>query len=129
MAPGDSTELGRALHNQRTMRGLSLRAVADPAGISPSYLQKLERGEVGDPSPNILYRLSEQLGLDYSQLMRHAGYVIPVGTDQQRATARRGTGALAHALSSEPLTREEEDALTEYLRFLRHKKGGPPSDA
>ncbi len=129
MAPGDSTELGRALYNQRTMKGLSLRAVADPAGISPTYLQKLERGEVGDPSPNILYRLSEQLGLDYGELMRHAGYVVPVGTAHGRGAGRRGTDALSHALSSEPLTREEEAALTEYLGFLRRKKGGPPNDA
>lgn len=110
------------------MKGLSLRAVAEPAGMSPTYLQKLERGEVRDPSPNILYRLSEVLGLDYGELMRHAGYVVPGGTDRVRGS-RRGTRAPSHALSSEPLTRDEEVALTEYLGFLRSKKGGPPNDA
>jgi transcriptional regulator with XRE-family HTH domain len=110
------------------MKGLSLRAIADPAGISPTYLQKLERGDVQDPSPNILYRLSEQLDLDYSNLMRLAGYVVPVGAERRSGT-RRGTSALSHALSTEPLTGDEEAALTEYLGFLRSKKGGPPSSA
>lgn len=129
MAPGESTELGRTLHNQRTMKGLSLRAVADPAGISPSYLQKLERGEVRDPSPNVLHRLSEQLGLNYGELMRLAGYVVPTGPAQPRGAGAPRAGALTHALSSEPLTRAEEAALTEYLGFLRSKRGGPPDDA
>lgn len=124
----DSSELAKTLHGTRTLKALSLRAVADPAGISPTYLQKLERGEVQDPSPNILYRLSEELGLDYGELMQMAGYVVPVGA-QHRGGARRGTSALSHALSSEPLTGEEETALTEYLGFLRSKKGGPKSGA
>ncbi len=125
----DNNELAKTLHGTRTMKGLSLRAIADPAGISPTYLQKLERGDVGDPSPNILYRLSEQLGLDYSDLMRLAGYVVPVGAERRSGGSRRGTSALSHALSTEPLTGDEETALTEYLGFLRSKKGGPPSGA
>jgi HTH-type transcriptional regulator, competence development regulator len=126
--PNDNNELAQTLHGSRTMKGLSLRAVADPARISPTYLQKLERGEVKDPSPNILYRLAEQLGLEYGDLMRLAGYVVPVGSTR-RGVPQRGSSALSHALSSEPLTSDEEVALTEYLGFLRSKRGGPPSDA
>jgi transcriptional regulator with XRE-family HTH domain len=126
--PNDNNELAKTLHGSRTMKGLSLRAVADPARISPTYLQKLERGEVKDPSPNILYRLAEQLGLEYGELMRLAGYVVPVGSSR-RSGPQRGTSALSHALSSEPLTSDEEVALTEYLGFLRTKRGGPPSGA
>jgi len=57
------------------MKGLPLKAVAEPAEISAMYLQKLERGEVQDPSPHVLHRLSEQLGLNYAEAMRLAGYV------------------------------------------------------
>lgn len=123
--PEITNELAQTLHRTRNMKGLSLRAVADPAGISPTYLQKLERGDVRDPSPNILYRLAEVLGLDYSSLMRMAGYVVPTETDDRRS--RRGTRALTHALSTEPLTRDEEAALSEYLGYLRSRKGGPPT--
>jgi transcriptional regulator with XRE-family HTH domain len=110
------------------MKRLSLRAVAAPAEISPTYLQKLERGEVQDPSPNILHRLSEQLGLEYSDLMQKAGYVVPA-TSKRRSAALRGSRAVSHALSAEPLTAEEEEALAHYLGYLRSQKGGPKSGA
>src|SRR3954453_7476477 len=101
------SELAQALSNARRTRGRSLRSVAEGAKISPTYLQKLERGEVGDPSPNVLLRLSNELELDYGDLMQRAGYVVP--STRQRSTAPRSGGrALSHALSSEPLTGEEE---------------------
>lgn len=124
----NSSELAKALHGARAMKGLSLRAVAEPADISPTYLQKLERAEVQDPSPNILHRLSEQLGLDYSDLMTKAGYVVPA-TSKRRGGVLRGSGAVSHALSTEPLTTEEEEALSHYLGYLRSQKGGPKSGA
>lgn len=122
-----STEVAQALSNARTVKGRSLRSVADGAKISPTYLQKLERGEVQDPSPNVLHRLSEELGLDYSDLMRRAGYVVPAS--RRKTTAASRGRPLTHALSSEPLTDDEESALTAYLRVLRDQKGGPGSGA
>ena len=122
-----STELGQALSNARRIKQRSLRSVAEGAEISPTYLQKLERGEVGDPSPHVLHRLSEELGLDYGDLMRRAGYFIP--TSGRKTTAASRGRPLTHALSSEPLTGEEEAALTAYLRILRDQKGGPGSGA
>ena len=117
-----STELGKALGNARRIKGRSLRSVAEGAKISPTYLQKLERGEVSDPSPKVLYRLSEEIGLDYGDLMRRAGYVVPTSRRSTTASRRPGT---SHALSSEPLTDEEETALAAYLRVLRDQKGPP----
>jgi len=96
--------------------------VAEPAEISATYLQKLERGEVQDPSPHVLHRLSEQLGLDYAEVMRLAGYVVPSG--RGRPAARAKGGPISHALSSEPLTEEEATALSEYLKFIRSRAGG-----
>ena len=120
-----SSELGDALARARAVKGRSLRAVADPAKISPTYLQKLERGEVRDPSPNVLYRLSGQLNLDYAELMRCAGYVVP-SVDATEHGLR--VVPVSHALSSEPLTRDEEVALTSYLGYLRSQKGSGGSD-
>ncbi len=122
-----STDVAQALRNARRIKGRSLRSVADGAKISPTYLQKLERGDVQDPSPNVLHRLSEELGLDYSDLMRRAGYVVPAS--RRKTTAASRGRPLTHALSSEPLTDEEESALTAYLRVLRDQKGGPGSSA
>ncbi len=122
-----SNELAEMLARARAMKGLSLKAVAEPAEISATYLQKLERGEVQDPSPHVLHRLSEQLGLDYAEVMRLAGYVVPAG--RGRATARAKGGPISHALSSEPLTEEEATALSEYLAFIRQRGAGRASSA
>jgi len=119
-----STELATALRNARRVQERSLRSVADGAKISPTYLQKLERGEVADPSPNVLHRLSAELKLDYGDLMRRAGYVVPT-SHRGTMSARAGSRPITHALSSEPLTDEEETALTAYLRILRDQKGDP----
>jgi len=113
-----STELATALRNARRVQERSLRSVADGAKISPTYLQKLERGEVADPSPNVLHRLN------YGDLMRRAGYVVPT-SHRGTMSARAGSRPITHALSSEPLTDEEETALTAYLRILRDQKGDP----
>ena len=40
----------------RQLKGLSLSAAATPAGVSATYLQKLERDGVGSPSPRRLER-------------------------------------------------------------------------
>ena len=123
-----SAELATALRNARRVQERSLRSVADGAEISPTYLQKLERGEVDDPSPNVLHRLSGELGLDYGDLMRRAGYVVPTSRRKTTAAGARSR-PVTHALSSEPLTDEEETALTAYLRMLRDQKGGSSSGA
>ena len=123
-----STELATALRNARRMQERSLRSVADGARISPTYLQKLERGEVADPSPNVLHRLSAELKVDYGDLLRRAGYVVP--SSRRRTTSERASNRpITHALSSEPLTDEEETALTAYLRMLRDQKGGAGTGA
>jgi transcriptional regulator with XRE-family HTH domain len=114
-----SSELGDSLARARVIKGKSLRAVAEPAEISPTYLQKLERGDVRDPSPNVLYRLSEQLDLSYAELMRNAGYVVPTIEPDSVGSIR----PVSHALSSEPLTNDEEAALASYLGYLRTRKG------
>jgi transcriptional regulator with XRE-family HTH domain len=111
-----ASELGDALGRARSMKRKSLRTIAEPAEISPTYLQKLERGEVRDPSPNVLYRLSEQLDLPYAELMQLAGYVVPA-LDLAGPSRR-----VRHALVREPLTPDEEAALTSYLGYLRSQK-------
>jgi transcriptional regulator with XRE-family HTH domain len=113
------TTLGATLNLARRMKGQSLKAAAEPARISATYLQKIERGDVQDPSPHVIHRLSEALDLSYEDLMELAGYVVPA---RNGAALGDFGGPLAQALSNEPMTAEESQALAEYLSFLRHKK-------
>jgi transcriptional regulator with XRE-family HTH domain len=111
-------QLGEQLQVVRKMRKLSLQGAATPAGISPAYLQKLERGEVKEPSPKVLYGLSEALEVPYDRLMGLAGYVVP-GADGQRSA---DTNVLGYALSSERLSEDESNALAEYLSWYRYDR-------
>jgi transcriptional regulator with XRE-family HTH domain len=69
--------LGRCLVDARATRGRSLQAVASAARISTGYLHKLEAGRVGSPSPRVLHRLADVLGVPYWTLMELADYLVP----------------------------------------------------
>ena len=69
--------LGHELRAARKQKGLTLQEVAEPAKISLTYLQKLERGGVNSPSPRVLKRLAEVLGVSYERLMALADYLVP----------------------------------------------------
>ncbi len=112
--------LGAWLKNARGKKSIS--AVARDAQISPAYLQKLEAGEVKQPSPNHLFSLSKALGLDYGELMRLAGYIVP--GDVNRPGHRKQRNELTHALRSEKLTPEEAYELERYLSWYRERKAG-----
>ena len=108
-------ELGQELRNVRHMLGLSLKAAATPAGISATYLQKLETGEVKNPSPNVLHGLSSTLNVPYPDLMELAGYVVP---DRNEMAGN----PFDHALSASDLTADERTAVVSFIRYLRAER-------
>ncbi len=108
--------LGDQLRSLRQVRGLSLKAVAEPAQISTAYLQKLEGGGVSTPSPHVLHRLSEVLNIPYSTLMELAGYVVP---DREAVLAGN---SFDHALSSADLSQAERNAVAAFIAHLREQR-------
>lgn len=112
------TELGKKLRRARDRKSIPLSTAATAADISTAYLQKLESGGVKQPSPNILFQLAGALELDYAELMRLAGYVVPNLPD---STSRR-RNELTHALSSDELTEDEAEELAKYLDWYRHSR-------
>ena len=109
--------LGQLLADARRRKGLTLRAVQETAGISNAYLSQLETAKVGAPSPVVLHKLSDLYELSYATVMQEAGYPVP---EESRQTDS-GTRLAARVGST---TREEEDALVEYLMFLRSRRQG-----
>ena len=126
--------LGRELREVRRLRGLSLKAVGEPAGVSATYLQKIERGQVEWPSPQVLEGLARVLELDYGELLARVGYRIPdpaQGPPARAARSRpRAPVALASAkgslirrvFQSDEVTDEELERLAQYLLFLRQQR-------
>lgn len=107
--------LGQILADARRRRKLTLRAVEQTVGISNAYLSQLENGRVRSPSPVVLHKLSELYKLSYLAVMKEVGYPVPKNIRHSPAESR-----LAARVG--PVTEEEEDALVEYLMFLRSRR-------
>jgi HTH-type transcriptional regulator, competence development regulator len=99
----------------RTKVGLTLRAVEKETGISNAYLSQLEHGKIQTPAPQNLHKLALLYRVPYEILMELAGYPVPKPTK-----ATREPDTVAGRIGS--VTKEEEDALVEYLQFLRQRK-------
>ena len=67
-------------------RRFSVRQVAERVGVEPSYLSKVERGEVAPPSEATITRLASILGDDPDMLLALAG---KVSTDLQAVIRKR----------------------------------------
>lgn len=113
--PRDTASLGRELSSARLAAKRSLREVAAAAAISAAYLQKLERAQVDEPSPKILRRLADALGLEYARLMELAGYEV--------ARVGRGAGPLVTRFAGSNLTETEERAVAAFIDHLIAQRG------
>ncbi len=60
---------------RETDRRFSLRQVARRIGVEPSYLSKVERGQVAPPSEATTVRLAQELGQDPDVFLAMAGKV------------------------------------------------------
>ncbi len=85
------TLFGTHLRNTREQlrlgdRRYSLRKVAGRIDVEPSYLSKIERGEVAPPSEATTVKLAKELGQDPDVLLAMAG---KVSSDLQEIIRKR----------------------------------------
>jgi transcriptional regulator with XRE-family HTH domain len=74
---GNAVEtLGDYLREQRESSRLSLRQLAEQAGVSNPYLSQIERG-LRRPSAEVLQQLAKALRISAEQLYLRAGIVSP----------------------------------------------------
>ncbi|MBI2924211.1 MAG: helix-turn-helix domain-containing protein [Verrucomicrobia bacterium] len=106
--------LGDTLREARNRLGLTLREVESKTEVSNAYLSQLEGGKIKQPSPAILHKLCELYGTSYAMALEFAGYPVPA-TSRLPANAR-------FAARLGKTTPHEEEALMEYLQFLRSRK-------
>jgi HTH-type transcriptional regulator, competence development regulator len=110
--------LGAHLAQLRKATGLSLRQVEEKTkkDVSNAYLSQLENDKIAKPSPNILEALADIYKTSYTDLMRRAGYLA----EDKDASGRRRAKVATFAVQG--LTPDEEEALIEYLAFIRKKR-------
>ncbi len=110
----DLDALGAMLRDARNRLSLSLREVEAKTEVSNAYLSQLEGAKIKQPSPQILHKLCELYGVPYSIALEFVGYPVP---DSSRTPAHARFAARLGKT-----TPDEEDALLEYLQFLRSRK-------
>jgi transcriptional regulator with XRE-family HTH domain len=108
--------LGQSLKAGREHKRLTLRQVESATGISNAYLSQLEGDKIKQPSPTWLHKLAGLYGGSYTHLLGLAGYPVP---GSQAKDQSNGDVAARIGL----VTPEEEEALAEYLEFLRSRRG------
>ncbi|ADU31007.1 helix-turn-helix domain-containing protein [Evansella cellulosilytica] len=67
-------EFGLYLKSLRIEKNLTMRELDKRSGVSHSYISKMESGQKGIPSPDILRKLAEPLSVRYQKLMIKAGH-------------------------------------------------------
>ncbi|MDE0142858.1 MAG: helix-turn-helix transcriptional regulator [Caldilineaceae bacterium] len=113
----NTVKLGAFLSSARSKLGMSLRAVEKETGISNAYLSQLEHGKIKTPSPQNLNKLAQLYRVPYELLMELAGFPVPKAPSAESQTARDTFAARIGAV-----TEEEEEALVEYLQFIRSRR-------
>lgn len=107
--------LGEYLREQRESSRLSLRQLAEQAGVSNPYLSQIERG-LRRPSAEVLQQLAKALRISAEQLYLRAGIVSPDETIG-------GSVELA-VLGDQLLTeRQKQTLLDVYASFLALNAG------
>lgn len=88
---GNAEGIGARLRGLRTEKRLGLREVASLAGVNHGYLSQLERGDVAQPAPAVLQKLSKGYGIPFPVLMDWAGYIeAGLSANQERALSYLG---------------------------------------
>jgi transcriptional regulator with XRE-family HTH domain len=72
-------ELGEFIKGQREVASMSMRRLADLAGVSNPYLSQIERG-LRRPSADILSQIAAALQISAESLYERAGMLDPEGT-------------------------------------------------
>ena len=106
-------DLGAFIRQQRTAAQISLRGLADKAGVSNPYLSQVERG-LRRPSADILAQIAKGLSISVESLLTRAG-VLDAAPDNAVLDAIR---------ADRDLTERQKESLAEVYRSM--VAGNPP---
>lgn len=121
----DYPQIGERLRARRQQQGLSLRALAERLGVSPSLISQIERGRA-NPSVSTLYALVAELDVSLDELLFNdrRPATEPSSGPIQRGDQRRRI-RLASGVTWERLTTRPEPG-TEFL-YVIYEVGGASS--
>lgn len=103
-------DIGDYIRTQRTAAQISLRALADKAGVSNPYLSQIERG-LRRPSAAILAQIADGLSISAESLLVRAGILRPA----------ESTPVVAAIRGDQRLTERQKVSLVEIYRAFVHE--------
>jgi transcriptional regulator with XRE-family HTH domain len=125
-------DLGSYIKELRIRSGLSTRELARRSGVSQAYVSQIESGKKKSPSPEQLMKLAPPLGVDYMDLMKVTGYVMPdenfsIEEIQFLQEIEQGTPLvelIKHkpVIDQEQVTKSELEFAVDVIRSLRETK-------
>jgi transcriptional regulator with XRE-family HTH domain len=119
MSPGKVSAIGSYIREQREQAKISLRQLADSAGISNPYLSQIERG-LRRPSADILQQIAKGLRISAEALFVQAGFLEdrPPGSVVREAV-----------LTDAELTERQKQMLIEIYESFRRETAMARADA
>jgi len=115
MATLNVGNLGEYLREQRRNAQLSLRQLADAAGVSNPYLSQIERG-LRKPSAEVLQQVAKALRISAETLYVRAG-ILDAERDQDEVETR------AVVLADPTLTERQKQVLLQIYESFRKENG------
>jgi transcriptional regulator with XRE-family HTH domain len=119
MASLNVGNLGEFLREQRRSAQLSLRQLADAAGVSNPYLSQIERG-LRKPSAEILQQLAKALRISAETLYVQAGIL-----DEKDRDGLEVQGAI---LTDPTINERQKQVLLQIYESFRKENGLVPED-
>jgi transcriptional regulator with XRE-family HTH domain len=113
--PRDLKQLGSLLKSERERAGMTVRQLAEAAGLVPSTVSRLETGFIASPKPEHLQRLAQALGIDVEELYAAAGYLMSGTLPELRPYLRTKYG----------LTDQQASQIEGYLQAVRDTNERP----
>lgn len=116
-AEAPNPAFGRLINLWRRKKGLRIDALAEKAKIDVAELIEIEQNLNYVPEPRTVYQLAVTLNLPSERMLELSGNLLPrdpnLGQEAVRFAAR--------AESVEKLTKDEQRALEEFVKFLSEK--------
>ncbi len=112
-------DLGEFIREQRSMSRLSLRRLAELAGVSNPYLSQIERG-LRKPSAEILQQIARALRISAETLYVRAGIL------EERDNA--GEDLTVAILSDMSINESQKQALISIYQSFRHENASRMAD-
>lgn len=109
--PVDTKQLGRFIRQERERQEFSIRRLAAAAGVDPTWLSRLERGDYSSPDPRHLRELARVLEIETTDVFAMAGYSGGEGLP----------GFAPYLRAKYDLPAEAIDTLSELFEFINDK--------